>query len=51
VNPYFANPPDLHSINPARQARNISGLNRKQQLKVLTAVQRELQRIERSTAA
>lgn len=48
---YFADLFDLNAVNATRQARNVCGPYREEQLEVFAAVQRELQRIERATAA
>src|SRR5215213_171023 len=42
---------DLNSIHSSWQARNVLRLHREQQLKIFTTMQRELERIERTTPA
>ena len=47
---YFADTFDLDAVNATRQPRNVFRLYREEQLEIFTAVQRELQRIERAAA-
>ena len=46
----FADAFDSDAVDSARQARHVGGFDREKQLEIFTAMQRQLQRIQRSAA-